>query len=123
MIQRWFLNKPLTDILPFGIGSFEGNRCKNRTSSKYSARAEGIDQMALEQQIDSLIEAGWLVLNNDFGEVAFEQWRNEALKCLTSLCGPDHSYTAYFKNRVFEEELRTIPVGVGVLEAAKAQHL
>jgi len=83
---------------------------------------ERTDKMPVEQDIDSLIEAGWLVLYNNFSEVAYEKWRKEALKCLTSLCGTDHPYTEYFKNEIFEEKIRRIPVGVGVLEAAKASH-
>ncbi|MGO9565947.1 MAG: hypothetical protein ACLP5H_00255 [Desulfomonilaceae bacterium] len=79
--------------------------------------------MSVEQQIDSLVKAGWIILNNNFSEVAFEKWRKEALKCLTSLCGPDHPYTEYFKNIIFEEKIRRMLVGVCVLEAAQASHL
>ncbi len=76
--------------------------------------------MSIEQEIDCLIETGWLVFNNNFSEAAFEEWRQEALKWLTAVCGPNHPYTDYFKNNVFEEKLRSLPLGVGVLEAAKA---
>ncbi|MGO9118941.1 MAG: hypothetical protein ACLQPD_15195 [Desulfomonilaceae bacterium] len=76
--------------------------------------------MPIEQEIDSLIEAGWLLFHSNFSEIAFEKWRNEVLKCLTLLCGPDHPYTECFRDKIFEAVIRNILVGVGVLEAAKA---
>ena len=81
---------------------------------------ERIDKMPVEQELDSLIEAGWLVLKTDFSEVAFEEWRKEALKCVTLLCEPDHLYADYFRNKISEANIRNTLAGVGVLEAAKA---
>lgn len=75
--------------------------------------------MSPEQQIDALIDAGWRVIESDFSEAAFEKWRKEALRCLISLCGPDHPYTDFFKGKVLETLMMSVHTGVGVLTAAR----
>ncbi len=81
---------------------------------------ERIGKMPIEQEIDSLIEAGWIILNSDFSEIAIQKWRIQALKCLMLLCEPNHPYPEYFRNQISEANTGNALVGVGVLEAAKA---
>lgn len=70
-------------------------------------------------QIDSLIEAGWYVLESGFDPAAFMAWRQRAFHCLMALLGPDHPYTEYFKDFVIEAEKRHLLTGTGILAAAK----
>ncbi len=41
--------------------------------------------MSLEQSVDSLIEAGWHVIDSDFDIAAFTHWRKQALDCVGAL--------------------------------------
>ncbi len=56
--------------------------------------------MSYEERIDSLIEAGWYVLDSGFDPEAFANWRKEALTCVAALVGPDHTCTRHFKDSV-----------------------
>jgi hypothetical protein len=75
--------------------------------------------MRAEKQIDDLIEAGWHVLLSDFDSTAFQNWRKQAFDCLNALCGPDHTYTQYFKHYVQEQHEANLLTGKGILIAAK----
>ena len=77
--------------------------------------------MLVEKEIDHLIEAGWRVLRSDFNEVVFGEWRKEALSCLTTLCGSEHAYTEYFRNKIRKAAVGNVLTGVGVLTAAGMQ--
>ena len=81
-----------------------------------------MDAMLPKQEINSLIDAGWRVIESDFSEEAFIKWRKEALKCLTLLCGPQHPYTDLFESKILEAARKDILVGVGVLTAADSDH-
>ena len=72
----------------------------------------------MNNRIDALIEAGRRVLESDFCEVAFENWRTEALACLTLLNGADHPYTEYFRSKILQRDSKHVLGGVGVLSAA-----
>ncbi len=74
--------------------------------------------MIPEQQIDHLIRAGWEVLQTDFDETAFENWRRQACQCLTALLGEDHQYTRQLQSKILKPERRGLLTGVGVLTAA-----
>lgn len=77
--------------------------------------------MLVERKIDHLIEAGWQVLLSDFDEAAFALWRKEALKCVTALMGPNHTYTKYFQDFVHGDDRRNLLSGEGILTAVKEQ--
>lgn len=62
--------------------------------------------MRTEKPIDDLIEAGWWVLNSDFDETAFDNWRSKAAICLESLLGKDHMSTKLFKDHVHRRDLK-----------------
>jgi hypothetical protein len=74
--------------------------------------------MALEKQIDTLIEAGWGVIESDYDEEAFHVWRSRAVECLTSLVGVDHAYTRRFRVSLIRPSVSKVLSGVGVLNAA-----
>jgi hypothetical protein len=76
-------------------------------------------KIAMEEVIDDLIEAGWAVLNSDFDQLAFMNWRRRALDCITGLGGPDHPYAQYFKSLVEESGQISLLTGTGILVAAK----
>jgi hypothetical protein len=75
--------------------------------------------MYRERLIDSLIEAGWHVLDTDFDEAALRNWRELALICLTDLLGSDHIYVQQFAEWVRQRERVNLMAAGGVLVAAK----
>ncbi len=77
--------------------------------------------MTAETKLDSLIEAGWAVLYRDFDSTAFRNWQSQALACLTSLLGPEHSYTQSFKSHVQHAEELSVLIGGGILTAAREE--
>ena len=56
--------------------------------------------MSLQRQIDSLIEAGWDVIESDFSPMSIERWRSQAFDCVTHMVGPDHGCARYFEECV-----------------------
>jgi len=92
------------------------------SATKRLGEAEGEFEMLLEKRIDDLIKAGWRVLASDFSEVAFEEWRKQALSCLTCLCGAEHAYTEYFRIKILKADPSNVLTGVGVLTAVNMQH-
>jgi hypothetical protein len=77
--------------------------------------------MSVEHRIDELIKAGWGVLESDFDQVAFQNWRRKAFECLTAMFGPDHIYTKYFEHFVQQGDKANVLAAGGVLVAAKQQ--
>ena len=77
--------------------------------------------MLLEQSVDSLIEAGWHVIDSDFDIAAFTCWRKQALDCVGALMGPAHPYTHYFRDFVEQAEKASLLTGEGILVATKEQ--
>lgn len=77
--------------------------------------------MVLEQRIDDLIQAGWHVLDTDFDEKAFQNWKIQAFNCLTALLGPEHTYTQRFKDYVRQSDQKQVMAGGGLLVAAKEE--
>jgi hypothetical protein len=77
--------------------------------------------MLFEQRIDDLIAAGWHVLQSDFDENAFQNWRREAFTFLTTMMGPKHAYTLYFEKYVHHSERAGLLTGGGILSAAKEE--
>jgi hypothetical protein len=75
--------------------------------------------MADVSRIDSLIEAGWNVLESDFDPGAFRTWRMRASQCVAALMGPDHPYTKYFGNFVLKPEPTDLLAGEGILVAIR----
>lgn len=53
--------------------------------------------MSLQRQIDSLVEAGWKVIESDFSPTSIDTWRSQALDCVTQLMGPDHGCARHFR--------------------------
>ena len=47
-----------------------------------------------------LVEARYQVIYSDFDARTFKQWRQKAIAYLTTIVGPDHVYTRYFKDFV-----------------------
>jgi hypothetical protein len=56
--------------------------------------------MSLERHIDSLIEAGWEVIESDFSPNSIDRWRSQASDCITYLMGPDDGYARYLQEHV-----------------------
>jgi hypothetical protein len=77
--------------------------------------------MLFEKRIDDLIEAGWGVLESNFDESAFQNWRKEAYMCLSTILGPEHTYTRFFKRYVDRYPRAGLLTGGGILNAAKAE--
>ena len=77
--------------------------------------------MVPEKRIDDLMEAGWHVLESNFDESAFQNWRREAFDCLAAMLGPEHTYTRYFKKYVDQHPRAGLLTGGGILGAAKAE--
>jgi hypothetical protein len=75
-----------------------------------------------KQHIDELIQAGWRVLETDFNETAFEQWREKAQDCLVAVTGDDSSYMDYLKRIRNGPERLSLLTGVGVLSAVMLGH-
>lgn len=72
-----------------------------------------------EKKIDALIVAGWRVLETDFNEGEFQDWRKQAYDCVVSLCGQGHPYSAYFRRDVERARKSSVLTGVGLLTAAR----
>ena len=77
----------------------------------------------IENKIDALIDAGWRVLDSDFTERAFQEWREQAFDCVVALCGESHPYTDYFKRGLQKTRESGILTGVGLLAAARSGEL
>jgi|GEM_PF-666598 len=75
--------------------------------------------MAVESRIDSLIEAGWEVIESEFDPRAFREWKMAASQCVAALMGPDHPYTKYFGNFVSEPQASDLLAGEGILVAIR----
>lgn len=73
----------------------------------------------MENKIDAMIVAGWRVLENNFSEHAFQEWRKQALDCVVALCGESHPYTDYFKSGVEKARTASVLTGVGLLTAVQ----
>ena len=71
------------------------------------------------QRIDDLIEAAWVVMEEEFDIRAMCRWKKAAFEFLADEFGHDHYYTQYFKNHVRKLERRNILTGGGILTAAK----
>ncbi len=59
--------------------------------------------MSLERQIDSLIEAGWKVIESDFSPTSIDKWRCQAFDCVTYLMGPEHGCSQHFREYLTKE--------------------
>lgn len=71
------------------------------------------------KQIEQLIEAGWHVLNSDFEENSFHQWREQAYKYIVATLGADHPYAVYFRRYVKHSKREDLLAGGGILSATK----
>ena len=56
--------------------------------------------MKTEHQIDALVKAGWEVVESDFDQDAFRNWRLKAFECVSAMFGSDHVHTKYFEHLV-----------------------
>jgi hypothetical protein len=74
-----------------------------------------------KQNFEVLIKEGWGVIERDFDETAFLQWRKTAVEYLTETLGPDHYYTKHFSNKVLHAEAVGVLSGTGLLSAAREQ--
>ena len=72
------------------------------------------------KEIDAVIVAGWQVLNTDFSERSFQEWRTKAFDCVVALCGESHPYADYFKSDVQKARVSSVLTGVGLLTAARS---
>lgn len=86
---------------------------------KSSDLMDGRSGHMLGNRIDALIVAGWRVLETDFGDRAFQEWRKRALNCVAGLCGESHHYTGYFKSGVEKPQKSSVLTGIGLLTAAQ----
>lgn len=73
----------------------------------------------LKNKVDAVIVAGWRVLENDFSESSFQEWRKQAFDCVVALCGESHPYADYFKSGVHKARKSSVLTGVGLLTAAQ----
>ena len=76
-----------------------------------------------KQNFEGLIKAGWDVIDRDFDEIAFLEWRKTAVEYLTETLGPDHYYTKHFSNEVLQAEAVGVLSGTGLLSAAREQRI
>ncbi len=77
--------------------------------------------MFFEKRIDTLIEAGWHLLNSDFDETDFLRWNRHAQKCVCDLLGSDHPYAEQFSELAIHRDKVSVLSGQGILEATKHQ--
>ena len=75
--------------------------------------------MTYEERLERLIRAGWRVIDSNFDESAYLQWRKESAKCLAEMFGPDHFYYLQFTNKVRARNPQNILIGDGILVAAR----
>ena len=71
------------------------------------------------KRLEELIEAGWDVIETDFQEDAFQQWREKAYKYIVSTVGEDHPYAGYFRQYVRKSKPTDVLAGGGILIATK----
>ena len=71
------------------------------------------------KRLDELIEAGWHILDTDFEENAFQEWREKAYKYIVATVGEDHQYAEYFRQYVSKSKPTDILAGGGILIATK----
>jgi hypothetical protein len=76
-------------------------------------------EMDAVKQIEELIEAGWHVLDTDFDEDAFQEWREKAYKYIVATVGEHHPYAGYFRQYVRKSKPTDILAGGGILIATK----
>jgi hypothetical protein len=60
--------------------------------------------MVYTRAIDDLIDAGTKLLESDFSEADFQEWRRKARMCLITMLGPDHSHVRNFAGGKLEDE-------------------
>ena len=77
--------------------------------------------MLAKQDFEGLIKAAWNVIERDFDETAFLEWRETAAEYLTEVLGHDHYYTKHFSHKVLRAEAIGVLSGTGILSAAKEQ--
>ena len=77
--------------------------------------------MFFEKRIDTLIEAGWRLLNSHFDELDFLRWRRHAQKCVCDVLGSDHPYAEQFSQLEGHRDKVSVLSGQGILEATKHQ--
>ncbi len=75
--------------------------------------------MSIDRKIDTLIAAGWQVIERDFDEQSFANWRTKAIDCLTDLLGNDHVYRHSFETTVRKPDKLNVLAGRGILMAAR----
>lgn len=78
-------------------------------------------EMSIERLLDELIVAGWRVLETDFDEKAFFQWRRRACDCLEALLEPNHPYLRLFQDHVEEAATLSLLAGGGILYSLREQ--
>jgi hypothetical protein len=77
--------------------------------------------VATKLTFEGLIKAAWDVIERDFDETAFLEWRETAVEYLTEMLGPDHYYTKHFGHKFLQAEAMGVLSGTGILSAAKEQ--
>lgn len=77
--------------------------------------------LSYDNAFSDLVEARYQVIYSDFDARTFKQWRQKAIAYLTTIVGPDHVYTRYFKDFVRQGGRKGLLAGVGILSAAKEQ--
>lgn len=77
--------------------------------------------MYAEDAIDRLIEAGWYMLDSEFDPTAYQNWKERAYECVSTLMGPKHTYTRYLRQFVEEDWKKSLLNSEGILVAVKEQ--
>ena len=77
--------------------------------------------LSTQENFEGLIKAGWDVLERDFDENTFLEWRKRAVEYLTEILGPEHYYTQRFGNKILQAETMGVLSGAGLLSAAREQ--
>lgn len=75
--------------------------------------------MSLEDRLQKLIRAAWEVIERDFDEAAYMDWREEASACLSEMLGSDHIYSRQFEETANKPVTLNLLAAGGILEAAK----
>ncbi|MDA8408598.1 MAG: hypothetical protein M0T73_17285 [Deltaproteobacteria bacterium] len=72
-----------------------------------------------DEAFEALVEAGYQVVQTDFDEMAFREWRQKAINCIATLLGAEHPYTRSFSEYVLRRDLNSLFLGRGLVYATK----
>lgn len=72
-----------------------------------------------DEAFEALVQAGYQVVETDFDEMAFKEWRQKAVNCIAALLGSEHPYARSFSEHVRRCDLNSLFLGRGLVDATK----